>query len=211
MRWEYDRKWWIDKELKGGGHDLFDGTISSLTSRVWGKPRKTSGRVPSNLDVAAKLARSVWLLKVKANLSLCPSPILWISVWGGWNWSSARAWTSRHVQILASCRTEEYEKTFLDFDWLELAVGEVLPGKRFGFWHGGNRSSDQEISRLLRNPKVHYRVHNSPPVVLSRAWRIQSKSSHCILRSILILSFYLHPGISSDISIRGAESPFLRS
>jgi len=27
-------------------------------------------------------------------------------------------------------------------------------------------SSNQEISRLLCNPKLHYRVHNSPPLIL---------------------------------------------
>jgi len=32
-------------------------------------------------------------------------------------------------------------------------------------WETYTRSANQEISRLLWNPKVHYRVHNSPPVI----------------------------------------------
>jgi hypothetical protein len=32
-------------------------------------------------------------------------------------------------------------------------------------WEANSRLASQEIPRHLRHPKVHYRVHNSPPTV----------------------------------------------
>lgn len=36
MRWEDDHEWWVKKDLEGGGHCLFDGTILEFMWRDWG-------------------------------------------------------------------------------------------------------------------------------------------------------------------------------
>jgi hypothetical protein len=45
-------------------------------------------------------------------------------------------------------------------------------------WEANRSSASQEIHRILWKPKVHYRIHNSPPPVLSWAISIQSMPPH---------------------------------
>ena len=63
-------------------------------------------------------------------------------------------------------------------------------------WEGNRSSASQEIRHILRNPKVHYRIHLS----LSWARSIQPTSSHPISSScIFILPFHLRLGLRSSL------------
>jgi hypothetical protein len=59
-------------------------------------------------------------------------------------------------------------------------------------WEADSHSDSQEIPRLLRNPKVHYRVHKSPPLVpILRHMNPVHILTPYYLKPILILSHYL--------------------
>ena len=65
-------------------------------------------------------------------------------------------------------------------------------------WEANRCSASQEIPRILWNPKVYYRIHNSPPPVpiLSNIDSVHAPHpTSC--RSILILSFHLRLGLPS--------------
>jgi hypothetical protein len=66
-------------------------------------------------------------------------------------------------------------------------------------WDANRSSGTQEIPRTLWNPKVHYRIHNSPsPVpVLSQTDPVRARHPTSI-RSILILSTHLRLGHPSS-------------
>jgi hypothetical protein len=56
-------------------------------------------------------------------------------------------------------------------------------------WEANGYSARQEISRILRNPKVHYRNHNSPPPVrmLSQIDPVHSQSHFSNIQFNIIL------------------------
>ena len=67
-------------------------------------------------------------------------------------------------------------------------------------WEANWFAASQEIPRISRNPKVHYRTHKRPPPVPSWASPIQSIYPHpTSWRSILILSTHLRLGLPSGL------------
>jgi len=70
--------------------------------------------------------------------------------------------------------------------------------------------TSQEIPRTLRNPEVHYRIHNSPPLnfILSEIKPIHVPH-HTSWRSILILSSHLRLGLPNGLFPSGFSSKTL--
>jgi len=67
-------------------------------------------------------------------------------------------------------------------------------------WEANLFAASQEIPRISRNPKVHYRTHKQRQISLSWASPIQSIYPHPIsCRSIIILSTHLRLGLPSGL------------
>jgi hypothetical protein len=67
-------------------------------------------------------------------------------------------------------------------------------------WEANRSSANQEIPRVLWNPKVHYRIHNSPPPVPILSHINPVHALHpTSWRSILILSSHLRLSLPSGL------------
>jgi hypothetical protein len=77
-------------------------------------------------------------------------------------------------------------------------------------WEANRSSASQEIPRILWNPEVHYRIHNSPPPVPILSQLNPVHAPHPTpWRSILMLSSNLHLGLPSDRLNSGLPSKIL--
>jgi hypothetical protein len=67
-------------------------------------------------------------------------------------------------------------------------------------WEANRFADSQQILRILRNPKFHYRIHNCPPPVstLTQLNPVHTSTCH-FWSSILILSFRLCLGLPSGL------------
>jgi hypothetical protein len=73
-------------------------------------------------------------------------------------------------------------------------------------WEANRFSGSQEISRILWNPKVHYRIHNGPPPVPILSQLDQVHTPLTSRRSVLILSSHLHLALPSGFFPAGFPS-----
>jgi len=102
-------------------------------------------------------------------------------------------WRQRGT-TLGLCYNEAHEVQTIPTNW---STNTMEQGPS---WEANSLSANQEISYLLWNLKIHYPVHNRPPLVPIWATLTQFTPSHSTsVWSILILSSYLYLGLPSGL------------
>jgi hypothetical protein len=143
-----------------------------------------------------------------------------------WNWFTAISWPWLHLQavhkVMNHCGDRPCFKRSLEKNCLHYSVLLMWAGYTHGerslhslmelspSWEAVNCAATQELPSILQNPKDHYRVHKSPPLVPTEP--DQSNPSHPIsLKSILMLSTHLHLGLPSGLYPSGIPTNILHA
>jgi hypothetical protein len=91
-------------------------------------------------------------------------------------------------------------------NWKDIHEVSISVVELYTNWHHRDNSSweaascvdTQELPKILWNPKVHYRVHESTPLVPILSWINRIPTLSISVRSISILSTHLRLGLPSD-------------
>jgi hypothetical protein len=82
-------------------------------------------------------------------------------------------------------------------------------------WEAANCAATQELPSMLRNPKIHYRVHKSPPLIpiLSQINPVHTIPSYLskIYLNIVQLSTHLRFGLPSGLFLSGFPTNILHA
>ena len=121
--------------------------------------------------------------------------------------------TSKYRMIISVHKSHLYTTLAKDTSYLLTPWRRVLLEKLTGF------AANQEIPRILWNPKVHYRTHKChPPVPILSKLHLVPQPLPTSWRSILILSYHLRLGLLNGLFPSGFPSknlvhtsPFIRA
>ena len=100
--------------------------------------------------------------------------------------------------LMTATMEQQYRQLLL---WRHCQQKTAANVRNLGFcglpWESDSFSASQAIHWFLWKPKVHYRIHNSRPILssLTHVNPVDVRLSHSVSGPILILSFHLHPGL----------------
>ena len=104
------------------------------------------------------------------------------------------------LYLIINLQHYKYIKNWISTDVITLSCKQPTTNsmEQVPFWEANRSSAGQEIPRILCNPTVHYRIHNSPPLVSIPRQINPVHDLSTTGRSVLILSSHLRIGLPRD-------------